>query len=71
MQASGLMDIIPLRRSLLLATESCFLPPKSPQGAHLGVAAMAEGLAEGSLVASILSSFKAHHGGKGVCKVMA
>ena len=48
MQESGLIEIIPLICSLtLLGQYPIFLHPESPQGAQLGVAAVAAGLMAG------------------------
>ena len=70
MQGSGLIEIIPLIcTSATWGQYSAFLHPESPQGAQLGVTAVAQGLAVGSLFVSILSSLKAHS--QGGCNVMA
>ena len=64
MQESGLTEIIPLIcTSAIWSQYPAFLHPESPQGAQLGVIAVAEGLAVGSPFVSILSSLRANHGG--------
>ena len=48
MPECGLIEIIPLICSLtLLGQDPIFLHPESPQGAQLGVAAVADGLMAG------------------------
>ena len=59
MQESGLIEIIPLL--CILATEGQYpvlFHLVSPQGALMGVAVVAEGLAVGSLVVSIPSCLR-------------
>ena len=69
MQASGLIEVIPLIGTLAIWSQyPAFLHPDSPQGAPLGVAA---GLVAGSLFVSILSSLRAHRGQVAGCSVEA
>ena len=62
MPESGLSEIIPLMcNSAIYGQYPVFSHPQSPQGAELGINAMAEGLAVGSPFVSTLSCLKAHH----------
>ena len=65
MLETGLIEIIPW--ICTLATEGQYpilSHPGSPRGTLLGVARVAEVLAEGSLFVFILSSLRAHHCGQ-------
>ena len=62
MPESGLSEIIPLMcNSTVCGQYPVFSHPECPQGAELGINAMAEGLAVRSSFVSTLSSLKAHH----------
>ena len=71
MQASGLTEIIPLIcTSTIWGQYPAFLHSESPQGAQLGVTAVADGPATGSPCVSILSSLRVTIPA-GSCDVMA
>ena len=70
MQESVLTEVIPLMSiAALWGWYPAFLHSESPQGAQVGMALVAEGLAAGSLFVSILSTLRAHC--LGGCIVMA
>ena len=61
MQESGFIEIISLICTLAVWGQYPVLShPESPQGASLGVAAVAESLAMGSPFVSVLSCLRAH-----------